>query len=57
MSRFLLPGPNLGCHIFVGASQDMKADDEKAVRRMKEARGCLKDHDAHARYAIHDKKK
>jgi len=35
----------------------MKADDEKAVRRMKEARGCLKDHDAHARYAIHDKKK
>ncbi|MGC1451873.1 MAG: hypothetical protein WA830_17735 [Candidatus Sulfotelmatobacter sp.] len=41
----------------VSSTQDKKADDEKAVRRMKEARECLKDHDAHAWCAIYDKKK
>jgi hypothetical protein len=41
----------------VPSTQDNKAADEKEVRRMKEARECLKDHDAHAWCALYDKKK
>jgi hypothetical protein len=41
----------------VPSTQDKKDDDDKAVRRMKESRECLKDHDAHAWCAIYDKKK